>query len=135
LNLANLNVEARLRLPHFLLLLALLASTLACNSKAKALRTWDAHERVVAEVVEGRGRIDNQFGVACAFFERVTGLPSHADLMDVGVVPTKRTADDLAAWRAWHQQNSGRLSWDARSSSVEVRPAHVPSREGIRPLE
>lgn len=88
---------------------------------AKAEVLWQQHEDAVVRALHGVSR-GEEFGEACLFFQKLTGIQIHGDGSFVGWLPTPGAEQDLQHLRLWHRKNRGRIYWDAESHSVKILP-------------
>ncbi len=90
------------------------------GSHEKALATWKEHEKTVKSAID-QMTWGNEFGDACVFFARVTGIEIDADGDWVGWHPGPHARADLEHVRAWHAAHRGGLVWDEAAKTVSRR--------------
>lgn len=80
----------------------------------------EIHKHYLALERAANGTTGADFGVACAFFQRLTGSELHVDMQYVGALPTAKTLDDMRQIRAWLKANARYLFWDKTQGTVGV---------------
>lgn len=82
---------------------------------------WRKNEKIVDNALSGRGYSVEEFGRACDFFEKTTGIEIRGNGSFFGWLANGDTAVDFKKVRAWYSVNHDRLYWDKVSKSVKVR--------------
>lgn len=82
---------------------------------------WRKNEKIVTNALNGRGYSVEEFGRACKFFEKTTGIEIRGNGSFFGWLANRETAVDFKKVQAWYSVNHDRLYWDEASKSVKVR--------------
>jgi hypothetical protein len=96
---------------------------------AHVVRVWEKQEKIMEDALAGRPYSIEEFGAACDFFTRLTGIEIRGNGSFFGWLPNEETAIDFKRVEEWYAANRDRLYWDEASKSVK---AHDRKPSGAR---
>lgn len=90
---------------------------------SRVIEAWKKQERIMEDALAGRTYSIEEFGNACEFFTKLTGIEIRGNGSYFGWLPTQESATDFQRVKDWYAVNRDRLYWDEASGSVKVQPS------------